>query len=219
MGIDVHQHIWPDGLIERLRARTTAPRLEGWTLYLDGEPPYPVDPAAHDPAARAAQARADGLDLALVSLSSPLAIEWLPPAEAAPLLAAYHDGALALPEPYRAWAAAGLAEPDPAGLEEVLGRGFAGLQLPADALADEAGWVRCAPLLAVLERLGLPLLVHPGAAPATGGPSWWPALVPYVQQQHAAWFAFRVFGRARHPRLRSASRCWPGSRHCTANGW
>jgi len=26
--------------------------------------------------------------------------------------------------------------------------------------------------------------------------------VPYVQQMHAAWFAFRAFGRPRHPRLR-----------------
>ena len=34
------------------------------------------------------------------------------------------------------------------------------------------------------------------------GPSWWPALVPYVQQMHASWFAFRAYGRQRHPRLR-----------------
>ena len=27
-------------------------------------------------------------------------------------------------------------------------------------------------------------------------------MVPYVQQMHAAWFAFRVHGRPRHPRLR-----------------
>ncbi len=27
-------------------------------------------------------------------------------------------------------------------------------------------------------------------------------MVPYVQQMHAAWFAFRAFGRPRHPRLR-----------------
>lgn len=203
MAVDVHQHLWPREFADLLRERTAAPRLDGWTLHLDGEPPHPVDPAAHDPAARAALARADGLTAALVSLSSPLGVEWLPPAEAAPLLAAYHDGALRLPEPFRAWAAAGLAEPDPVALEGELRRGFAGLQLPATALADEDGWRRCAPLLAVLERLELPLFVHPGAAPAAGGgPAWWPALVPYVQQMHASWFAFRAFGRPRHARLR-----------------
>ena len=91
----------------------------------------------------------------------------------------------------------------PVALGRDLDRGFAGLQLPANALLDAGGYERCAPLLAVLEARGLPLFVHPGAAPAgTTGPAWWPALVPYVQQMHAAWFAFRAFGRARHPRLR-----------------
>jgi hypothetical protein len=33
-------------------------------------------------------------------------------------------------------------------------------------------------------------------------PAWWPALVPYVQLMHAAWYAFLAFGRPRHPRLR-----------------
>lgn len=27
-------------------------------------------------------------------------------------------------------------------------------------------------------------------------------MVPYVQQMHSAWYAFRAFGRPRHPRLR-----------------
>jgi hypothetical protein len=59
-------------------------------------------------------------------------------------------------------------------------------------------------LLEVLERRGRPLFVHPGpAAPGAGSePQWWPALVDYVQQMHAAWFAFRVHGRPHHRRLR-----------------
>ena len=52
----------------------------------------------------------------LVSLSSPLGIELLPADEGAELLAAYHDGALALPRPFRAWAAASLTAVDPATL-------------------------------------------------------------------------------------------------------
>jgi hypothetical protein len=198
----VHQHLWGTAFTDALRGRTTAPRLDGWTLHLDGEPPYDVDPADHDPAARAAQAAADGFDRVLTSLSSPLGVEWLPPAEAAPLLDAYHEDALALPAPFGAWAAACVSEIDPSPLAARLDRGFVGLQLPADALLDAAGYERCAPLLSPLETRDLPLFVHPGPAPGSTGPSWWPALVPYVQQMHAAWFAFRAFGRERHPRLR-----------------
>lgn len=73
MPADVHQHLWPPDFIELLRGRASSPRLDGWTLHLPGEAPYPVDPADHDIAARTELTRADGLDLALVSLSSPWA--------------------------------------------------------------------------------------------------------------------------------------------------
>ncbi|MEV8568104.1 amidohydrolase [Streptomyces sp. NPDC051322] len=204
MSTDVHQHLWPPAFTGLLRTRTTAPYLDGWTLHLHGEPPYPVDPADHDIAARTALVRADGLGLALVSLSSPLGIEYLPADEAAPLLSAFHEGALALPAPFGVWASAHLRTPDPEALTRDLGRGCVGLQLPATALLDEAGWTRCAPLIDAVARAGKPLFVHPGAAPpaAPGAPPWWPALVPYVQQLHAAWFAFRAFGRRAHPTLR-----------------
>ncbi len=206
--IDMHQHLWPAPLVEALRTRRVPPRLRGWTLELSGEPAYVVDPRAHDVAVRRAQAIEDGLDLALVSLSSPLGIESLAPEEANVLLEAYHDGVLGLPAPFGGWAAACLTAVDPAALERELARGFVGLQLPATALQDGAGYERVAPLLDVLERQGRPLLMHPGpvdrtaGAGAPGNPDWWPAMVSYVQQMHGAWFAFRVHGRPRHPRLR-----------------
>ncbi|HEV7965771.1 MAG TPA: amidohydrolase [Actinoplanes sp.] len=201
--IDIHQHLWPDGFVEGLRRRTRAPRLTGWTLHLDGEADFTVDPAHHDPAARAAEIRSEGGSLALVSLSGPLGIEWLPPEQAYPLLDAYHRGAAALPAPFGVWAAACLTEIDPAALRARLEHGCVGLQLPATALADPAGYDRCAPLLDLLADLDRPLFIHPGAAPpAAHLPSWWPALVPYVHQMHQAWYAFRAFGRPRHPRLR-----------------
>ena len=230
MTIDIHQHIWPPALIEALRSRSAVPRLRGWTLQLAGEPDHELAPADHDPAARAALAHRDGLDLALVSLSSPLGIESLPGDDGASLLGAYHDGALALGAPFRAWAAAGLARIDAPALARELDRGFVGLQLPATTLLDGPGYDRVAPLLDVLAQRDLPLFVHPGpvtpafappavapsAAPA-GAPSaaaavaqaaagtlpaWWPAIVDYVSQMHAAWFAFRALGRPRHPQLR-----------------
>jgi len=246
--VDVHQHLWPEQFVAALRRRHAPPCLDGWTLHLDGEPDLAIDPGAHDPLPRGRLAAADGVDLALVSLSSPLGIEWLPADEALPLLDAYHDGVAALPPPFRAWAAACLSDVDPAALRKELDRGCVGLQLPATALLDSAGYARCAPLLDLLVERDVPLFVHPGAAPArsaaadspagarpsagadpsvavglssgagasvvadsaagagpTDGvdmPAWWAALVPYVQQLHQAWYAFRAFGRPRHPRLR-----------------
>ncbi|MCG5214557.1 amidohydrolase [Streptosporangium sp. KLBMP 9127] len=199
MSVDVHQHLWTPAFVDALRRRTAAPRLDGWTLHLDGEPPYEVDPRDHDPARRVTP----GLDLALVSLSSPLGVEHLPAAEAWPIIDAYHDDALALPGLFRVWAATSVTEPDPARLARDLDRGPAGLQLPATAVQDPAGLAAVAPLLDVLTDRDLPLFVHPGpAAHRRGDPSWWPALVPYVQQMHAAWYAFQTYGRPRHPHLR-----------------
>ncbi|MFI9560054.1 amidohydrolase family protein [Nonomuraea endophytica] len=190
MSIDVHQHLWTRSFVEALRARTAAPYLDGWTLILDGEPPYEVNPADHDPATR------ETGELALVSLSSPLGIESLPPEESWPLIEAYHDGVLELPERFGAWAATCHSEPDPNRLAKDLDRGFAGLQIPATAEPlDE--------LLDLLVERDLPLLVHPGpAAGSPGHPSWWPAVVPYVQQMHAAWYHFHAVVRPRHPKLR-----------------
>ncbi|GGO65339.1 amidohydrolase family protein [Nonomuraea cavernae] len=190
MGIDVHQHLWTGSFVEALRARTSPPYLDGWTLILDGEPPYEVDPADH------ASRDTTGLELALVSLSSPLGVESLPPEESWPLIDAYHEGALGLGRPFGAWAATCHSEPDPGRLAEDLDRGFAGLQIPATAEPDDR-------LLDVLTSRDLPLFVHPGPARAVPGtPAWWPALVPYVQQMHASWHYFHAVVRPRHPRLR-----------------
>lgn len=188
MIIDVHQHAWTPPLVEALRRRSAPPRVDGWTLLLDGEAPYVIDPDQHRDTT--------GLELALVSLSSPLGIESLPPEQAWPLIDAYHEGALALPPPFGAWAATCHSEPDPGRLAADLDRGFAGLQMPATAAFDDR-------LLEVLTERDLPLFVHPGPArvPA-GAPPWWAAVVPYVQQMHEAWHRFHAEVRPRHPRLR-----------------
>jgi len=201
--VDIHQHVWPDLFVEELRRRSQPPRLDGWTLLTRGEPPFKVNPADHDVARRAAQAARDGVDRVVIGLSSPLGIEYLAPEDATSLLDAYHDGVIELGAPFAGWAAACLTAIDAASLVKQLDRGFVGLQLPATAVADESGYRRCSALLDVLAERDLPLFIHPGAALAIAdGPAWWPALVPYVQQLHAAWFAFRAYGRPAHPRLR-----------------
>lgn len=209
MRTDCHQHLWPAELVDALRERTRPPYLRGWTLHLVGEPPCEVDPAAHDVSARRRlTGDEDRVDRVLLSLSSPLGLEHLPGEEAAPLLAAWHTGALALGGPFGVWAAAGVHDLDPAALAEVLAHDrVVGLQLPATVLGDPAGVDRLAPLLAELARVDKPLLVHPGPAPAAdtaGLPAWWPALVPYVNQLHAAWLAWHVRARVDHPVLRTA---------------
>jgi 6-methylsalicylate decarboxylase len=202
--VDVHQHLWPEPFLAALRARRTAPRLDGWELQLPGEQAYAIDPDHHDPAARAAQAAQDGDELVLVAPSAALGLDRLPPDEAAELATAWLDGALSLPAPFRAWAMAPTAEPDGRALERALQAGAVGLELPADLLAAPDGIDRLAPLLDVLDAARRPLLVHPGpagAGDAPGRPAWWAPVVPYVAQLHAAWWAWAAGGRDRYARL------------------
>jgi hypothetical protein len=210
---DVHQHLWPEPLLAALARRTRPPRLirdgHGWTLRMHGETDWPVHPSQHDPDERLRAMDARGIDRALIAPSVPLGIEALPAEESAPLLDAYHAGVAALPARFGAWAAVGLAQPDPHALEDLLDRGFVGACVAADAVGAPAGVARLAPVLAVLERRGAPLFVHPGPSPATLGttaeaaaPPWWPALTRYVASMNAAWHAFASAGRPAHPRLR-----------------
>lgn len=202
--VDVHQHLWPPAFVEALRRRTAGPRLVGWRLHLPGEPAYDVDPGDHDVAARAARESADA-DRVLVSLSSPLGLEDRPEDDARELLAIWHECAAQLPAPFTPWAAASRVDPDLDGLKQAMGQGFCGLQVPATWLATPADLESVAPALAVAEAHNRPVLVHPGPAAASvaqGLPGWWPALVPYVAQLHAAWWTWHVAGRALLPDLR-----------------
>lgn len=217
MKIDVHQHIWTEPLVQALAERGELPfvRYEhGLTvLYLARERPYVIDLASEEPARRAELVAHDGLDRALVCLSSPLGIEWLPHRQARVLIDAYHEGALALEDPFGVWGAIALDRADPCDVDSVLASGCIGLSLPAGALASVEAIAGLYPILARLEANGAPLLVHPGPrqrvdavrCPAEASfedPLWWPALTDYVTSVQEAWLAFLVAGRSSHPRLR-----------------
>lgn len=202
-------------MLAQLAARPELPfvRVERdlTVLYLAGERPYVIDREGEQPQRRAALVDEDGLDRALVCLSSPIGIEQLPREQAVPLLEAYHEGAFALEQPFGVWGAIALDRADPGDVDRALARGCVGISLPAGALARVDDLERLRPTLERLERRGAPLLVHPGPGlfrrmqpqgSSLGEPLWWPALTHYLAGLQSAWFAFHAAGRAEHPHLR-----------------
>jgi predicted TIM-barrel fold metal-dependent hydrolase len=184
-------------------------------LELAYEPACAIAAAAHDPERRLALLDACGIDVAVISISTPIGAEALPAEEARPLLDAYHDGIAEVTAAsggrLRAFAAACLDAPD-AGAAELavrLADGFAGLSLPSEALTSPAGFDRCAPLLEMLEQADLPLFVHPGPAPWTRPdpadtrlPAWWTPLAQYPSWSMRAFATWRALGADAYPSLR-----------------
>lgn len=205
--VDVHQHLWTDEFVDRLRARTQVPYLRGWTLYTAGEAPYEVDPGAHDVARRIADDHDSEVGLACLSLSAPLGIESLPLPQASLLIEAWHRGVRELPDHFRAWASVPAVDADIAATHALLAEDrFVGLQLPATELATPRAWERNAALLLAAELAGKPVFVHPGQVarnPLHGDvPGWWDPVVDYVGQMHAAWWGWHaVGGRSLFPDL------------------
>jgi hypothetical protein len=203
--IDVHQHLWPPELLAALERRSEPPfaRVHGgaWRLHVPGEPAAAV--AVQEGAERAAGLAAQGVDRALLSLSTALQVEALAPHEAAPLLDAWRAVVSGLPSALGAWGTLNLAVARPDDVDALLDEGFVGLCLPAGALAHPRRVERLAELLARLAARDAPLFVHPGPAADDGDAApWWPALTSYTASLHAAWWAWAAVGLARHPRLR-----------------
>ncbi|MGO4257604.1 amidohydrolase [Marmoricola sp. RAF53] len=196
--IDVHQHLWTGEFVEMLRARTQVPYLRGWTLHTAAEPPYEVDPEAHDVQRRIAADRESEVGTACLSLSSPLGIETLPRPQASLLIDAWHREVSALPEHFRAWVSVPSTEPDVGAVHALLADDrYVGLQLPATELASPAAWERNGALLLAAEVAGKPVFVHPGPverAPLRGEvPGWWDPVVAYTAQMAAAWWGWHAF--------------------------
>ena len=228
MRVDLHQHVYTRPLLERLERRSSLPfarSTAGTTVvHAAGEEPFAVDPTQELASRRAGLLGEDGVDRALVAISSPLGIEALPRAEALELIEAHLEGVDALPEAFDPWGPVALDHLDPDDVDVVLEWGCAGVSLPAGALADRHALERLGPLLARAERRGGLLFVHPGPAPlyvdrfarqsgpapgesawsggASPDPHWWPALTSYVSQMQAAWLTFVFWGRPLHPDLR-----------------
>ncbi len=212
MRVDVHQHVWTAPLLDRLAARQSPPQIRRTNglivLHTAAEPPYVIELATEAPEHRAAVVRRDGLDLALVAISSPIGIEALPRRRARELIDAHLEGVLSLPGEFAAWGPVALDGADPDQVDRLLERGCVGISLPAGALTgrDRLEWVT--PILQRAAARDVPVFVHPGppdsghAEDSFGEPLWWGAVTGYVAQMQAAWFTFASFGRRQHPRLK-----------------
>lgn len=181
MTFDVHQHVWPQRVVDVLRARSEPPLLDG-DLLVTEDGSFVVDVDAHLPEARLALLDEEEIDVALVSLQPTLG-----PSE--DVVAAYHEGMAEVAGPrLRPLAYAAVRD------------GFAGASLPARDLLDLE---RVAPLLEELERRSQILFVHPGAGGAVAGtPEWWSPVVDYTAQMQTAFAVWLWQGSERWPRLR-----------------
>jgi 6-methylsalicylate decarboxylase len=212
MTVDLHQHVWTTPLLDALARRDQLPfvrRADGLTvLHGGGELPYVIDTAAESADRRAQLLTTDGIQRAVVALSSPIGIEALPRDAAAELISAHLDGVLALGAGFNAWGPIPVDRPDPADVDEVLRRGCAGVSVPACALAGRHALDVLGPALERVQSHRVPLFVHPGGvtgshaheAPLTD-PLWWRALTDYVSQMQAAWLTFATHGRRELPTL------------------
>ena len=214
MQIDAHQHIWTEPLLDALAARSCLPFIrrteDGLTvLHSANERPYLIDVASECSGERARLVSADGADLAVIAISSPIGIEALPHADAHEIISAHLDGVFALGPPFAAWGPIAVDAPEPADVDEVLARGCVGVSLPASAITGREALELIAPVLDRIQSRGVPLFVHPGGSTTPGAaeaslvePLWWRALTDYVSQMQAAWLTFAAHGRRELPRLK-----------------
>jgi len=213
MRVDIHQHVWTPELIDALAERDELPlvrREHGVTvLHSAGELPCVIDLWAEAPERRAACVAEDGLDLALVAISSPIGIEALPRESALSLIDAHLEGVLALPSEFAAWGPVALDGAEPADVDNLLERGCMGISIASGAIAGPDRLDRIGPVLERVAERGVPLFVHPGLAPGQHAgvadldePLWWRPLTAYVSQMQAAWLTFAGLGRRELPDLR-----------------
>jgi predicted TIM-barrel fold metal-dependent hydrolase len=181
---DLHHHLWPEALLEGLRARRERPRLRGSRLELPSGD-WEADLGAHTLEARLAELDRHEVDVAVISCPPTLELDDA-------LTEAYHAGAAELVA-----AARGRLRALACGSAR---DGFAGACVAASDLLDLRA---LAPVLDELEREGSLLFVHPGPASVPpGAPRWWPAVVDYTAQMQAAYAAWFVHGSATWRSLR-----------------
>ena len=170
---DIHAHFVPPSLVEDLRGGTALDGMQmedrdgqPWVLHRQG-PKYPLQPELHDLDARLALMDRLGIDVAAVSVSPTLYFYWIEASEAADWARRTNDdiAKLAADANGRVVGIAHLPMQDPdaaiAEAERVKELGFKGVQMAPmilDRPLDEEDHFS---VLQALERLGLPVILHP----------------------------------------------------------
>ena len=188
--VDVHQHLWPEPLIDALSRRKRPPRLSGRSLELPGAPALEVDLGAHRLEERLALLDRCEIDIAVISLPPTLGAGIVAREEWDELVAVYESGARELA------ASSERIVPLSAGRSR---EAFAGACVAAPELLELDA---IAPTLDELDDRGAFLFVHPGASLALhAAPAWWPAVVEQTAQMQAAYATWLDRGFERWPRL------------------
>ena len=181
MVVDAHTHVVPPALVAAMRsgagpdgARITADGGREWIAHRQGYR-YPLEPQFHDLEARLAAMDAAGTDVSVVSIAPPFLLYWAPAGEARDVARQVNDGiaAMCAEAGGRLIGLATLPMHDPDAAAQELQRGvqqlgLRGAQLGTTVEGTPLDDPAFAPVLAMAERLGVPLVVHPyyvGSAP------------------------------------------------------
>ncbi len=186
---DLHQHLWPESFVERLRARSTPPLLDASVLETR-EGRFEVDLARHDAETRLAALDRDGIDVAVLSLQPSLGIDELAETEREELESTWADGVRELGSTrFLAFS------------PSVVRDGFAGVSVGSSAFSDFDGATRLLDAAAAAECT---VFVHPGAGRAVSSsrPVWWEWVVGYPAGMQEAYLGWLAFGRERWPTVR-----------------
>jgi 6-methylsalicylate decarboxylase len=166
---DAHQHIWTQPLLDALAARDQLPLVryeDGLTiLHCAAEQPYLLAVASETRERRSALVRADGLNRAIVAISSPIGIEALPRESALELIDAYLTGVETLGPEFDAWGPIAIDGAESDEVDGLLERGCVGISITAGAFAGPDRLDQLGPVLERVSQRGVPLFVHPGRAP------------------------------------------------------
>jgi 6-methylsalicylate decarboxylase len=212
MHIDVHQHVWTAPLQEALSRRSSLPLIASQdglsTVHCCGELPYVLDTESELTVNRTALLDRDGLDAAIIAISSPIGIEALAREEALELIDAHLRGVQQLGPRFGAWGPLVTDRPEPDDVDRLAELGCIGISIAAGAIATTAKLQALTPTLSRVSEVGLALFIHPGrghgdliAHPGLDEPLWWRALNDYVFGMQAAWLAWVSTGRREHPEL------------------